>query len=214
MRLSLHAHRLGRDAIRRFPRVAQPGRKRPVAEDAVTARRVLLDWLARDADIAEVLPAGTVKCPFSRRRAREMLLLALENRLDPPSIGTVDDWTWVTIWRRQVSRVANLLVCGRLKLNLRIRRAARGVAGAVRMDSDDQSIAVRGASGRTLTPITHTRGGKVVLYDPKRDQTDVTRGRSSSYGRRTRPRPIGRHRAHRRDGAADPESDLQRRTVA
>jgi hypothetical protein len=32
-----------------------PGRKRPAAEDAVTARRVLLDGLARDADIVELL---------------------------------------------------------------------------------------------------------------------------------------------------------------
>jgi hypothetical protein len=32
-----------------------PGRKRPTAEDAVTARRALLDGLARDADIFEVL---------------------------------------------------------------------------------------------------------------------------------------------------------------
>jgi hypothetical protein len=32
-----------------------PGRKRPTLEDAVTARRALLDGLARDADIFEVL---------------------------------------------------------------------------------------------------------------------------------------------------------------
>jgi hypothetical protein len=32
-----------------------PGRKRPTAEDAMTARRALLDGLARDADIAELL---------------------------------------------------------------------------------------------------------------------------------------------------------------
>jgi hypothetical protein len=32
-----------------------PGRKRPTPEDAVTARRALLDGLARDADIFEVL---------------------------------------------------------------------------------------------------------------------------------------------------------------
>ncbi len=32
-----------------------PGRKRPAPEDAVTARRALLDGLARDADIFEVL---------------------------------------------------------------------------------------------------------------------------------------------------------------
>ena len=32
-----------------------PGRKRPAPEDAATARRVLLDGLARDADIFEVL---------------------------------------------------------------------------------------------------------------------------------------------------------------
>ena len=32
-----------------------PGRKRPTDEDAVTARRVLLDGLSRDADIFEVL---------------------------------------------------------------------------------------------------------------------------------------------------------------
>jgi hypothetical protein len=32
-----------------------PGRKRPTAEDAMTARRVLLDGLARDADISELL---------------------------------------------------------------------------------------------------------------------------------------------------------------
>jgi len=32
-----------------------PGRKRPTAEDAVTARRVLLDGLARDADLVDVL---------------------------------------------------------------------------------------------------------------------------------------------------------------
>jgi hypothetical protein len=31
-----------------------PGRKRPTAEDAMTARRMLLDGLARDADIFEV----------------------------------------------------------------------------------------------------------------------------------------------------------------
>src|ERR1700748_3499885 len=32
-----------------------PGRKRPTAEDAWTARRMLLDGLARDSDIFEVL---------------------------------------------------------------------------------------------------------------------------------------------------------------
>jgi hypothetical protein len=32
-----------------------PGRKRPTAEDAMTARRMLLDGLARDTDIFEVL---------------------------------------------------------------------------------------------------------------------------------------------------------------
>lgn len=32
-----------------------PGRKRPAPEDAVTARRALLDGLARDADLFEVL---------------------------------------------------------------------------------------------------------------------------------------------------------------
>jgi hypothetical protein len=32
-----------------------PGRKRPAPEDAATARRVLLDGLARDADLFEVL---------------------------------------------------------------------------------------------------------------------------------------------------------------
>jgi hypothetical protein len=32
-----------------------PGRKRPTAEDAKTARRALLDGLARDADLAELL---------------------------------------------------------------------------------------------------------------------------------------------------------------
>ncbi len=32
-----------------------PGRKRPTAEDAITARRMLLDGLARDTDIFEVL---------------------------------------------------------------------------------------------------------------------------------------------------------------
>jgi hypothetical protein len=32
-----------------------PGRKRPAPEDAITARRALLDGLARDADIFEVL---------------------------------------------------------------------------------------------------------------------------------------------------------------
>src|ERR1700760_4342946 len=32
-----------------------PGRKRPTPEDAMTARRALLDGLARDADIFEVL---------------------------------------------------------------------------------------------------------------------------------------------------------------
>src|SRR6201987_5865276 len=32
-----------------------PGRKRPTDEDAATARRALLDGLARDADIFEVL---------------------------------------------------------------------------------------------------------------------------------------------------------------
>jgi hypothetical protein len=32
-----------------------PGKKRPAPEDAMTARRVLLDGLARDADIFEVL---------------------------------------------------------------------------------------------------------------------------------------------------------------
>ena len=34
-----------------------PGRKRPTAEDAMTARRTLLDGLARDADVFEVLGA-------------------------------------------------------------------------------------------------------------------------------------------------------------
>ena len=34
-----------------------PGRKRPTAEDAMTARRMLLDGLARDADVFEVLGA-------------------------------------------------------------------------------------------------------------------------------------------------------------
>jgi hypothetical protein len=33
----------------------RPGRKRPTAEDAMTARRALLDGLARNADIAELL---------------------------------------------------------------------------------------------------------------------------------------------------------------
>ena len=32
-----------------------PGKKRPTDQDAATARRVLLDGLARDADIFEVL---------------------------------------------------------------------------------------------------------------------------------------------------------------
>jgi len=32
-----------------------PGRKRPTPEDAMTARRALLDGLTRDADIFEVL---------------------------------------------------------------------------------------------------------------------------------------------------------------
>jgi hypothetical protein len=32
-----------------------PARKRPTAEDTVTARRVLLDGLARDADILELV---------------------------------------------------------------------------------------------------------------------------------------------------------------
>jgi hypothetical protein len=36
-----------------------PGRKRPTPEDAVTARRALLDGLAHDADIFEVLSALT-----------------------------------------------------------------------------------------------------------------------------------------------------------
>jgi hypothetical protein len=34
-------------------RRAMPGRKRPTPEDAMTARRALLDGLARDADIFE-----------------------------------------------------------------------------------------------------------------------------------------------------------------
>jgi hypothetical protein len=34
-----------------------PGRKRPTAEDAITARRMLLDGLAHDTDIFEVLGA-------------------------------------------------------------------------------------------------------------------------------------------------------------
>ena len=33
----------------------KPGRKRPAPEDAMTARRALLDGLARDADIFDVL---------------------------------------------------------------------------------------------------------------------------------------------------------------
>jgi hypothetical protein len=36
-------------------RRALPGRKRPALEDAMTARRALLDGLARDADIFGVL---------------------------------------------------------------------------------------------------------------------------------------------------------------
>ena len=36
-------------------RRGMPGRKRPTAEDAMTAHRALLDGLARDADIAELL---------------------------------------------------------------------------------------------------------------------------------------------------------------
>jgi hypothetical protein len=44
--------------------VIMPGRKRPTAEDAMTARRVLLDGLARDAGVDEL--AGELESQYPR----------------------------------------------------------------------------------------------------------------------------------------------------
>jgi hypothetical protein len=44
-----------------------PGRKRPTAEDTRTARRVLLDGLARDTDIFELLERRAALHPRRRR---------------------------------------------------------------------------------------------------------------------------------------------------
>jgi hypothetical protein len=39
-----------------------PARKRPIPEDAVTARRVLLDGLTRDADVLELVSELQIIC--------------------------------------------------------------------------------------------------------------------------------------------------------
>ena len=49
-----------------------PGKKRPTDEDAATARRALLDGLARGADLIEVLSAGTAEFPDLTSQERKL----------------------------------------------------------------------------------------------------------------------------------------------
>jgi hypothetical protein len=58
---------------------AMPGRKQPTPEDATTARRALLDGLARAADIVEVL-SGLEPLPLERLRERFLPECAFRGR--------------------------------------------------------------------------------------------------------------------------------------
>src|ERR1700756_1943555 len=59
-----------------------PGRKRPTDEDAATARRALLDGLARDADIFEVLSGLTPRHPRNDTFPGEVFLRLAADALE------------------------------------------------------------------------------------------------------------------------------------
>jgi hypothetical protein len=59
-----------------------PARKRPTAEDAITARRVLLDGLARDADIFELVSELAPLHPQDSTFPGEVFLRAAADALD------------------------------------------------------------------------------------------------------------------------------------
>jgi hypothetical protein len=59
-----------------------PVRKRPTPEDTVTARRVLLDGLARDADIFELVSQLAPLHPRDNTFPGEMFLHLAEDALD------------------------------------------------------------------------------------------------------------------------------------
>src|SRR6185437_5733225 len=63
-------------------RRAMPARKRPTPEDTVTARRVLLDGLAREADIFELVSELAPLHPRDNTFPGEVFLLVAADALD------------------------------------------------------------------------------------------------------------------------------------
>jgi len=59
-----------------------PARKRPTPEDTLTARRVLLDRLARDADVCELVSELAPLHPRDNTFPGEVLLRAAADALD------------------------------------------------------------------------------------------------------------------------------------
>ena len=77
----MHRKVAGRLAVLVYRR-GMPGRKRPTAEDAMTARRLLLDGLARDADISELLSGLAPLHPRNDTFPGEVFLRLAADALD------------------------------------------------------------------------------------------------------------------------------------
>jgi hypothetical protein len=61
-----------------------PARKRPTARDATTARRILLDGLASDIDLVEILDQLAPLHPRDNTFPGEILLPSLSTSLETP----------------------------------------------------------------------------------------------------------------------------------
>src|SRR5215472_4834524 len=139
-----------------------PARKRPTPEDTATARRVLLDGLARDADIFEVVSELAPLHPRDNTFPGEVFLRLAADALDWCRATRSDPLPLEGLRERFLPERA---FRGSAKLEVPVRGAGRG--SHPRRDRTGPAGGGRLVAGRRLLAVRAVRGGRL---HPRRGQ--------------------------------------------
>ena len=160
-----------------------PGKKRPTDQDAATARRALLDGLARDADIFQVLSGLASLHPRNDTFPGEVFLHLAADALEWCGASRAEPLPLQGLRERYLPECAF-----RGRQNAKLQYAVLAAAAVHGGTEPDLPGGGRLLAGRRLLAVRHVRGGRL---HPRRREPGGRPSPPSMPGPQRAPRPPG-----------------------